>query len=375
MDSLILEICIAALRGKKGDFMKKRFFLPGIIVLLFALFTQFTFAVDSGTTNISLNNNPINAKAYVAEGNLYLPVRAICESLGYNVEWFQADQTVEITSDGTLILLNFNKSMIEVNNHDYYMTEDRITINDRIYMKADFFTENFNLSVKWDKTDGTVSLNTIKSNPISIRTIKETSEDSELKVTLQYPQIDGIENKLVQDEINALFKQLAENAAKEGAKNAAELAEYVKEHPGNPNKCETYFNYHVKYNQNNILSLVFLNYQYARGAHGSTMQTSYTIDLETGKQYSLKDLFKENSDYVSIISDGVKAKLTERNLMNVLLVPFDKIREDHSYYITNDTVVVYFQQYEILPGAAGIQEFSTDFSLLSKLFIEPDIFK
>ena len=44
------------------------------------------------------------------------------------------------------------------------------------------------------------------------------------------------ENKLVQDEINALFKQLAENAAKEGAKNAAELAEYAKEHPdGSPN--------------------------------------------------------------------------------------------------------------------------------------------
>ncbi len=356
--------------------MKKRLLLPGIIVLLFALFTQFTFAVDSGSPDISLNNSPINAKAHIAEGNLYLPVRAICESLGYNVEWLQADKTVEITSDGTLILLNFNKLMIEVNNHDYYMTEERITINDRIYMRSDFFTENFDLSIKWDKTDGKISLNSIKANPISIRTIKETSENSELKVTLQYPQIDGLENKLVQDEINALFKQLAENAAKEGAKNAAELAEYAKEHPdGSPNSCETYFNYHVKYNQNNILSLVLLNYQYAKGAHGSTLQTSYTINLETGKQYSLKDLFKENSDYVSIISDGIKAKLTERNLMNVLLVPFDKIREDHSYYITNDSVVIYFQQYEILPGAAGIQEFSTDFSILNNLFIEPDILK
>ena len=118
--------------------MKKRLLLPGIIVLLFALFTQFPFAVDSGSPDISLNNSPINAKAHIAEGNLYLPVRAICESLGYNVEWLQADKTVEITSDGTLILLNFNKLMIEVNNHDYYMTEERITINDRIYMRSDF---------------------------------------------------------------------------------------------------------------------------------------------------------------------------------------------------------------------------------------------
>ena len=214
---------------------------------------------------------------------------------------------------------------------------------------------------------------TVSGKSISIRTIKETSENSELKVTLQYPQIDGLENKLVQDEINALFKQLAENAAKR-CKNAAELAEYAKNIDGSLTR--------VKHTLiimsniiNNILSLVLLNYQYAKGAHGSTLQTSYTINLETGKQYSLKDLFKENSDYVSIISDGIKAKLTERNLMNVLLVPFDKIREDHSYYITNDSVVIYFQQYEILPGAAGIQEFSTDFSILNNLFIEPDIFK
>jgi len=357
-------------------FLKRGFFLPGIVVLLFSLFSQYVFAADSGTPDINLNSSPINAKAYIAEGNLYLPVRAICESLGYDVEWLQADQTVEITSNSTAISLNFNKSTIKVNDHDYYMTEGRITIKDRIYMKADFFSDNFDLRVKRDKANATVSLDSIKANPIYIRTIKETSENSALKIILQYPRINGLENKLVQDETNTLFKQLAENAAKEGIKNAADLAEYAKKYPGgSPNPCETYFDYHVKYNQNNMLSLVFLNYQYAGGAHGNTLQTSYTINLETGKQHSLKDLFKENSDYVSMISDCVKAQLNERNLMDVLLVAFDKIREDHSYYLTNDGVVVYFQQYEILPGAAGIQEFSTDFSLLKELIIEPDIFK
>lgn len=350
-------------------FMKRSLFLTGVIVLLLSLFAQNAFADDSGSPAINLNNNPISAKAYIAEGNLYLPVRAICESLGYDVEWLQADQTVGINSDSTSILLNFNQATIQVNNHDYYMTEGRMTIKDRIYMRADFFSDNFDLSVKQDKTNGTVSLDSIKANPISIKTIKETSENSALKITLQYPQVNGLDNKRVQDEINALSKQLAENAAKEGEKNAADLAEYRKAYPdGSPNPCETYFNYHVKYNKNNMLSLVFLNYQYAGGAHGNTLQTSYTINLETGKQYSLKDLFEKDSDYVSVISDGVKAQLTERNLMNDLLVSFDKIREDHSYYLTNDGVAVYFQQYEILPGAAGIQEFLTDFSSFKELF-------
>jgi len=355
--------------------MKKWFCLLNILFLLFALGTQCAFAADFETMEIRLNATPIEMKAVVKEGYIYLPVRAISEFLNYNVERSEADQTVTISSTDKVISLNFKDSRISVNDHDYFMAGGSVIINDSIYMRADFFSDNFALKVQWDKIQGVVFLDNIKENAISIRTIKESSESKALKLNLQYPVIDGLENKLVQDEINKSFKQLAEDAAKEGAENVAKLAPFVIEYPDRPSQCVTYFNYKIKYNQNDMISIVFQDYQYAGGAHGSTLQTSHTVNLKTGNQYALKDLLKENADYVSIISSSIKTQLNERNLTRTLFAPFNNISNEQYYYLSNNGVIVYFQQYEILPYVAGIQEFTVDYSLLNNLFKEPNMVK
>ncbi|ATW23575.1 stalk domain-containing protein [Candidatus Formimonas warabiya] len=348
--------------------MKKRFCLPGIFILLFALSVQCAFADDTGTLALKLNARPLETKAVIHEGSLYLPLRPVSESLGYEVKWTQGDQTVMISAKDKVILLNFKDGKMAVDDHDSYITEGPLFIKGKTYMRADFFSDHLSLQVQWDQTKGEVALNSIKENAVSIRTVKEYSETEGLKSTVQYPVLDGLENKSVQDEMNAHFKQLADQAYQEGVGNAAELAPYVREYPDMPGQCETYFNYQIKYNRNDVIGLVFQNYQYSGGAHGGTLQTSYTINLKTGIQYALKDLFQENTDYVSLISDQVKKQLEERDLAEALFEPFDKIGENQSYYLSNNGVVVYFQQYEILPYAAGIQEFTVDASSLNSLF-------
>jgi hypothetical protein len=34
-----------------------------------------------------------------------------------------------------------------------------------------------------------------------------------------------------------------------------------------------------------------LDYQFAGGAHGGTIQTAFTFDLQTGEQFKLQDFF------------------------------------------------------------------------------------
>jgi len=356
-------------------FMRKRIMLLSLFVLLLPLFTLDAFAADSGEPEIRLNNCPISTNAYITEeGELYLPVRTIGEALGFNVGWSQSDRTVSMVSAGKLILLT--DSTILVDDHQYYIPGRRIIVQGRKFMRQDFFNDNLALRISWDKIKNTVSLDSIQENQITIKTVNEFSDSYGLKITLQYPEINGLENDQIQSSINALFKEKAKNAAKEGQKNADELAAFFKENPDSPLRpCETYFDYRVKYNQNNVLSIVFLNYQYSGGAHGYTVQTSHTFNLKTGVDYSLGELFKAGSDYIGIMSSSVKTQLMERDLDNSLLVAFDKIRENHSYYLSNYGVVVYFQQYEILPYAAGIQEFETDFNALKDLLKEPDLIK
>lgn len=355
--------------------MKKRNYLISGLILILVLSTQYVFAADSGALTIKLNGTSIEAKAYEREGSLYLPVRKVCEPLGYDVGWSQTDQTVTIDGNGKSISLNFKESKIKSNDHDYFMTDGNVVIGNRTYMKADFFSDYFPLKIQWDKAKNPVRINSITENTIKIKTVKEASETRALIKTVQYPQIEGLESKVIQDEINGIFKGLAGSAVQEGIKNVADLAPYVLQNPDMPSQCETYFNYQVKYNQNNVLSLIFLDYQYAGGAHGSTVESSYTINLKTGKMYSLKDLFKEKTDYSSVISGSVKRQLNERGLTEGLLEPFNKISDNQGFYLSNNGIMIYFQQYEILPYAAGIQEFLVENALLKDLIAEPDLFK
>ena len=51
--------------------------------------------------------------------------------------------------------------------------------------------------------------------------------------------------------------------------------------------------YEIKTNERNVLSLSLLNYAYTYpSAHGLTKVRSLTFDVQTGKSYTLKELFK-----------------------------------------------------------------------------------
>jgi len=138
-----------------------------------------------------------------------------------------------------------------------------------------------------------------------------------------------------------------------------------------PHKYETYFDYKLKYNQNGLLSVTFLNYQYTGGAHGLTVQSSHTFNLKTGEEYKLKDMIKDDADYVTLISGIVEKQITKRAKEGILpeqpLTPFVAIKDEQDFYLSNNGVVVYFQLYEYFPYVAGIQEFAVDFSELKDI--------
>ncbi len=347
-----------------------------LIILLFS--AQVVFAgvsADQGPT-VNVNGMPITLQASVKEGELFLPLRAISEALGYTVGWSQKDRSISIKNAEKSFVLSLKESKIKSNGHEYYMREIPFMIDSRTYIDTNFFTEEMDLKVVWDKSENRVQLYDIRQNSITFaNNILTALNPKDLDATIQYPSIGGLKSATIETQINSSFKALAAQALKEGEKNAADLATTIQQFPDITWKCEVYFDYQIKYNQNGLLSVVFQNYQFAGGAHGTTVQTAYTYDLNTGKQLQLQDLFKTNADYITVISDQVYVQLKERDLLSALFDPFENIQPDHSYYLTYDGVVVYYQQYEILAYAAGIQEFTTDYSLLTGLLAAPELFE
>lgn len=322
------------------------------------------YAADDSQYAVELNGTKLDAVAYDVGGTVYLPLRAVCEALGYSVGWSAENHTATLSKDGTIISVNLNSSSVTEGNHQYFIGV--MPASAKAYLTQDFFNDSLGLVIAPDRENKSINLESVGTETgVSIKNVNETSGDGKLDVTLNYPQLSGLTDQAVQDRINSLFRQEAASAKQEGLDN-------IKDYPPSlsPNKYETYFDYRIKYNRNNILSVIFLDYQYTGGAHGSTIQKAYTLDLQTGKEYTMKDLFKTGSDYAALFNGEVRQGIKDRELYE--LTTFSAISADQAFYLDNNGVSVYFQQYEYFPYAAGIQAFTLDYPALKDV-LDPSL--
>lgn len=108
---------------------------------------------------------------------------------------------------------------------------------------------------------------------------------------------------------------------------------------------------------------------YAAGS-GYEENHFYTIDLNTGEQVKLADLFREGSDYITVISENIKEQMREQMANNEGVMywvdndeepewNFDKITDDTSFYINeNGEIVICFNEGEVAPAYMGTVEFT-----------------
>ena len=105
----------------------------------------------------------------------------------------------------------------------------------------------------------------------------------------------------------------------------------------------------------------FVIYKFETKASFYQENRFYNIDLESGRELTLRDLYGGN--YKEIVSARVRegiAQLSEERKFYLFddVVIEDLIDTDRHFYIDSDkTVVVVFQKYEIAAGAAGQLEF------------------
>ncbi|OQB24560.1 MAG: hypothetical protein BWY11_00990 [Firmicutes bacterium ADurb.Bin182] len=193
-----------------------------------------------------------------------------------------------------------------------------------------------------------------------------------LTLHISAPQI-SIANPAAQKAINEYYKIEAEkfNSRAAGYLFDRAMEEYnISVANGFPLRAfEAFMNYSVRLNSNCTLSTYFDQYEYAGGAHGSTLRTSVTFDLNNGKRIKLKDLFGAAGNYRRLILDEILIIADKQMATNP--VYFNDYRRlivqnfnGESFYLTPDGIVIYYQQYEIGPYAIGIVEFEIPYQNL-----------
>lgn len=132
---------------------------------------------------------------------------------------------------------------------------------------------------------------------------------------------------------------------------------------------EAWSGYKTPLNQNGILSLRFEDYFYPEmAAHGITGVNSITLNLHTGYAYRFCELFRRGSDYQNVINGIIQQQIVSRQIP--MLKPFEGVGPDEQYYLTLNSLVIYYQPYVYTPGAFGVLEFTISYQQIVEI-IDP----
>ncbi len=107
---------------------------------------------------------------------------------------------------------------------------------------------------------------------------------------------------------------------------------------------------------------------YQGAGSGAEWDYFYTIDLKTGERIQLKDIFKEDADYITPISENIKAQMREQMAADEMKIywledeieelNFKQITDETSFYLNEEgKLVITFNEGDVAPMYMGVVEF------------------
>lgn len=350
--------------------MSKRFARWAVVALapLLVLGTLPVPALGAGVAGVavrlSVQGVPLTTTGELVDGTTFVPVKALSAELGFTVAAPDPGR-VTVAGPNARITFSTSGSTAVVNGHEV-RCDLPFEKSGQLMVPARFFLENMGYRVRWSGGPPcAVDLVPIELNDLVIGTVRERLETAFLVVDVQYPKVSGLESQAVQDAMNAYFSNRIKDLLAQGYQSEKDSIEggWATRNP-----TEVVANYTVEFNEKGFLDLLFEDYLYTGGAHGMTTRSGYLIDVKTGKTYeTLKDLFKDGTDYISLLSAEVKKQFDALGLP--LLQPFEQIRPDQGFYIKDGDLVIYTDLYEYTPYAAGFPEFRIPLSSLADVLV------
>jgi hypothetical protein len=166
-----------------------------------------------------------------------------------------------------------------------------------------------------------------------------------------YPQLKGVENL---ESVNQKLKDIS------GVKPIPQHTQLDSSYVGD---------FDVRFYKNNLLVIEINGYDYPFGAaHGMPVKKYPHINLKTGAFYHLHDLFKQEADYVKVISEMIEKQINnDAHYSYVFPDTYKGIKADQPFFISEGALNVYFEPYEIAPYAAGFPTFTISFEEIDSI--------
>lgn len=184
-----------------------------------------------------------------------------------------------------------------------------------------------------------------------------------LTYKINYPSIETKVHSIGIVNFNMYNKKLAldlqNKSENELYKQAVELYKYNKKNGYPQRTYEVVRTYEVTLNSNNVISLYADEYIYSGGAHGETLRTSQNWNMVNGSMIKLENLYRNNPYFLLDILKEINRQIAANprvyfeDSCQLVISTFNP----NSFYITKDSVYIYYQHYDIAPYSTGIPTF------------------
>ena len=325
--------------------------------------SQCVFA-QNDKISVFVNGNELqfDTQPIIQNGRLLVPFRKIFEALDCAVSYNSYDNYKGVTAvkGNTSITAQIGSDTMIANGETIKLDSPAIIVNGRTLVPLRAVSESLDCSVKWNNDDKSVEI----TKKQGLYNIKSVASDTTLKssdgtdliyVSTVYPVIEG-DSQFIQN-INAEYKKVAEDCLNSAKSEFLQDAQALYEQMGADYRpMEFTLTYEVTTNRKGVLSITSYVYANTNGAHPNTSKFSRTFDIKNQKEFKLIDVIIGDKEGLEITTYDAFLSVLEKAIPNfsnedaeVLGENLDNVK----WYVTDDSLVMYYNPYEVAPYAVG----------------------
>lgn len=165
--------------------MKK---LLTVIISAFSVAVAANAYADEGI-KLNIDNIPVetDVSPQIIDGRTMVPVRAIFEGVGAQVNWEESTKRVTGNMAGIEVVMSIDSDVAVVNGNNVQMDCSPLIIDGRTFAPARYVAEAFGCSVEWDSENKTVNIKTplFEQTTVQDTTLSETTTETTTQETTE----------------------------------------------------------------------------------------------------------------------------------------------------------------------------------------------
>lgn len=332
-----------------------------------------SYAADAAPEKITVNLNGtemnFDVEPIIENGRTLVPFRAIFEALGCSVTYkneggvgyvsaFRGDEYIGLTIGSDKMNIGGEEKTLDV--------APKIT-DGRTLVPLRAVSEGLGCDVEWFGDIRTAAIHApegqykISSGHIE-KTVKSSDGAELICISASYPIINPDVNDAFSDKINTEYREKAEKYVAAFQESNKEDAEMLRSAMGAENyrPVEAMLSYKINTNRMNLVSITTYDYENLGGAHPNELCESRTFNMEEKRELTLNEVLKSTAEetdkivyneFCACLENAYKENgtgLTDEDRKKI-----DEQKKNVRWYINDNAIVLYFNQYDIAPYAFG----------------------